>query len=337
MHRGLVPLPLPAVTLGTALARTIPLFRVMGCWLCRRCSTSSGMVGKPSPSSRYMFCGEETQSGPVWTRGVLTMAGVHAWRSVGVWVCSGGPVCTRGGVWVCGCAHHGRCARVEECGCVGVLTMASVHAWRSVGAHTRHRTRMHTRQGKHTQVGVDARDAGLAPRAPCVARGRTGAHSSHRTHTRPVHSHQDPTAAERGRGPSPACAGPPPAASPRPRSLTSAAWMMKCRSCPSHSTLSTYSCLPWLSRTRKSPLQLSSSCTSRRGMAPWYQTCWHSGFCTSGMRGTGGGSWTETEVSPAVPPGRPEVGASAVPDRGEQNLEGLGHGGEGAEGLERRG
>lgn len=77
-------------------------------------------------------------------------------------------------------------------------------------------------------------------------------------------------------------------------SLTLTAWMMKCRGCPSHSTLSTYSCLPWLSRTRKSPLQVSSSCTSERGMAPWYQTCWHSGFCTSGIRGTGGGSWKET-------------------------------------------
>lgn len=51
-------LPLPTLTLGTALARTIPLLRVMGCWLCRRWSTSSGMVGKPSPSSRYKFCRE---------------------------------------------------------------------------------------------------------------------------------------------------------------------------------------------------------------------------------------------------------------------------------------
>lgn len=66
---------------------------------------------------------------------------------------------------------------------------------------------------------------------------------------------------------------------------------MKCRGWPSHSTDSTYSCLPWLSRTRKSPECVSSSATSARGMAPWYHSCSCRGFCTSGTSCRGGGSW----------------------------------------------
>lgn len=72
--------------------------------------------------------------------------------------------------------------------------------------------------------------------------------------------------------------------------LTSAYWMMKCRGWPSHSTDSTYSCLPWLSRTTKSPECVSSSATSARGMAPWYHSCSCRGFCTSGTSCSGGGS-----------------------------------------------
>lgn len=70
---------------------------------------------------------------------------------------------------------------------------------------------------------------------------------------------------------------------------------MKCRGWPSHSTDSTYSCLPWLSRTRKSPECVRSSATSARGMAPWYHTCSCRGFCTSGTSCSGGGSWKGTE------------------------------------------
>lgn len=55
---GPVLLPTACITLGTALAKTMPLLRVMGCWLCRRCWMSSGMVGKLSPSSRNMSCRE---------------------------------------------------------------------------------------------------------------------------------------------------------------------------------------------------------------------------------------------------------------------------------------
>ena len=76
--------------------------------------------------------------------------------------------------------------------------------------------------------------------------------------------------------------------------LTSADWMMKCRGWPSQSTDSTYSCLPWLSRTRKSPECVRSSATSVRGMAPWYHTCSCRGFCTSGTSCSGGGSWKGT-------------------------------------------
>lgn len=63
-------LPLPTLTLSTALVRTMPLLRVMGCWLCSRWSMSSGMVGKPSPSSLYRFCREGRLRGhlcvPMW-------------------------------------------------------------------------------------------------------------------------------------------------------------------------------------------------------------------------------------------------------------------------------
>lgn len=45
------------LTLGTALFRMIPLFLVRGCWERNRWSMSKGMLGKPSPSSRYRFCG----------------------------------------------------------------------------------------------------------------------------------------------------------------------------------------------------------------------------------------------------------------------------------------
>lgn len=75
-----------------------------------------------------------------------------------------------------------------------------------------------------------------------------------------------------------------------PQKLTSAACRMRCRGCPSHSTERTYSCLPWLSRTKKSPLVCRSFCTSTRGMAPWYQVCCPRGFCTSGSCGKEGGS-----------------------------------------------
>lgn len=44
------------LTLGTALYRTTPLFLVRGCWEDSRWSMSKGMLGKPSPSSRYRFC-----------------------------------------------------------------------------------------------------------------------------------------------------------------------------------------------------------------------------------------------------------------------------------------
>lgn len=99
--------------------------------------------------------------------------------------------------------------------------------------------------------------------------------------------------------------------------LTSADWMMKCRGWPSHSTDSTYSCLPWLSRTRKSPECVSSSATSARGMAPWYHSCSCRGFCTSGTSCSGGGSWAGAGeeqggvTQPACqdrPLGRPGVG-----------------------------
>lgn len=69
--------------------------------------------------------------------------------------------------------------------------------------------------------------------------------------------------------------------------------MMKCRGWPSHITDSTYSCLPWLSRTRKSPECVSSSATSARGIAPWYHSCSWRGFCTSGTSCSGGGIWEE--------------------------------------------
>lgn len=42
-------------TLGMGLTSTIPLFFVMGCLDFRKWSTSSGMVGKASPSKRYRF------------------------------------------------------------------------------------------------------------------------------------------------------------------------------------------------------------------------------------------------------------------------------------------
>ena len=42
---------------------------------------------------------------------------------------------------------------------------------------------MHTGHGKHTQVGIHMHNAGLTPHAPRVARARTGAHNSYRTHT----------------------------------------------------------------------------------------------------------------------------------------------------------
>lgn len=44
------------LTLGTALYRTTPLLLVRGCWEDSRWSMSKGMLGKPSPSSRYRFC-----------------------------------------------------------------------------------------------------------------------------------------------------------------------------------------------------------------------------------------------------------------------------------------
>lgn len=47
------------LTLGTALNRTIPLFFVRGCWEDSRWLMSKGMLGKPSPSSRYRFCETE--------------------------------------------------------------------------------------------------------------------------------------------------------------------------------------------------------------------------------------------------------------------------------------
>ncbi len=58
--------------------------------------------------------------------------------------------------------------------------------------------------------------------------------------------------------------------------LTSELWMRKCRHWPPQCTDSTYSCLPWLSRTRKSPSFFSSSCTSRRG--------WHRDTSPDGPR-----------------------------------------------------
>lgn len=42
-------------TLGMGLTSTMPLFFVMGCLDFRKWSTSSGMVGKASPSKRYRF------------------------------------------------------------------------------------------------------------------------------------------------------------------------------------------------------------------------------------------------------------------------------------------
>lgn len=44
------------LTLGTALFRMTPLFLVRGCWERSMWSMSKGMLGKPSPSSRYTFC-----------------------------------------------------------------------------------------------------------------------------------------------------------------------------------------------------------------------------------------------------------------------------------------
>lgn len=45
------------LTLGTALHRITPLFLVRGCWERSRWSTNSGILGNPSPSSRYRFYG----------------------------------------------------------------------------------------------------------------------------------------------------------------------------------------------------------------------------------------------------------------------------------------
>jgi hypothetical protein len=52
------------LTLGTALYRITPLFLVRGCWEVSRWSMSKGMLGKPSPSSRYRFCGV----GRIWSQ-----------------------------------------------------------------------------------------------------------------------------------------------------------------------------------------------------------------------------------------------------------------------------
>ena len=73
-------------------------------------------------------------------------------------------------------------------------------------------------------------------------------------------------------------------------SLTSDFWMRKCLQDPCQWTERTYSCLPWLWRTRKSPSLCSSCCTSSLGTAPWYQACWHRGRSTSGTATTAGGT-----------------------------------------------
>lgn len=129
---GLCCLLLPTLTLSTALVRTMPLLRVMGCWLCSRWSMSSGMVGKPSPSSLYRFCREGR------LRGHLCVP--TRWDA-----CMGN--CTHGVCECVGCMHeiaHAHmaqaCVRMHDAGLHPVLQVWSMqgHIQSHSHKHTSH-------------------------------------------------------------------------------------------------------------------------------------------------------------------------------------------------------